>query len=400
MKEGWTYKKFTDVVWFQEGPGVRKTQYTDSGVKLLNVANLVDGKIDLTTSKRYISEEEAYGKYNHFLVDDGDFIIASSGIQVDYFEKKMGFITASQLPLCMNTSTIRFKALDKSALNMKFLMYYLKSNHFKNQLSRQITGIAQLNFGPLHLKRMFVPITDFKEQSHIVSELDLLSSIIEKKKAQLKEYDQLSQSIFYDMFGDPVTNEKGWEVKKIGEIASVKTGPFGSMLHKEDYISDGIPLVNPIHIRDFHIVADMDFTITNEKAEELSNYILQKDDVVFARRGDIGRCAVVSDKENGYLCGTGSLFVRFVVEIVSTYIMYVIRSSSFTKELISNAKGATMLNLNSSIIENSRLPLPPLHLQQQFDEKIEAIEKQKELIKQSIAESQTLLDYTMDKYFG
>ena len=68
----------TDVVWFQEGPGVRNTQYTDSGVKLLNVANLVDGKVDLTTSSRYISKEEAYGKYKHFLVDQGDFIIASS----------------------------------------------------------------------------------------------------------------------------------------------------------------------------------------------------------------------------------------------------------------------------------------------------------------------------------
>ena len=95
MKKDWTYKKLgevatakiTDLLWFQEGPGVRNTQYTTSGVKLLNVANLVDGKVDLSTSDRYISEEEAYGKYKHFLVDSGDFIIASSGIQVDYFEK-------------------------------------------------------------------------------------------------------------------------------------------------------------------------------------------------------------------------------------------------------------------------------------------------------------------------
>ena len=71
----------SDVLFFQEGPGVRNTQYTTGGVKLLNVANLVDGKVDLTTSDRYISEEEAYGKYKHFLCDVGDFIIASSGIR-------------------------------------------------------------------------------------------------------------------------------------------------------------------------------------------------------------------------------------------------------------------------------------------------------------------------------
>lgn len=129
----------TDVVWFQEGPGIRNTQYTDSGVKLLNVANLVDGKVNLATSSRYISEEEAYGKYKHFLVDQGDFIIASSGIKVDYFDKKMGFVDGTQLPLCMNTSTIRFKALDSKVLNIRYFMYYLKSFAFKKQLARQIT---------------------------------------------------------------------------------------------------------------------------------------------------------------------------------------------------------------------------------------------------------------------
>ena len=250
------------------------------------------------------------------------------------------------------------------------------------------------------LNQIKLPVPPLSEQQRIVSELDLLSGIIEKKKAQLKEYDQLAQSIFYDMFGDPVTNEKGWDVKKLGELASVKTGPFGSMLHKEDYISNAIPLVNPIHMKDFHIIADMDFTISNEKAEELEKYILQKDDVIFARRGDIGRCAVVTEKENGFLCGTGSLFVRFVVKVASTYIMYVIRSSSFTNELVSNAKGATMLNLNSSIVEELNFPLPPLSLQQSFAEKIEAIEKQKELIKQSIIETETLFNSRMDYYFN
>ena len=100
-----TEVKIPEMLFFQEGPGVRNTQYTSSGVKLLNVANLVDGKVDLSTSYRYISEDEAYGKYRHFLCDEGDFIVASSGIKVDYIDKKMGFISREMLPLCMNTST-------------------------------------------------------------------------------------------------------------------------------------------------------------------------------------------------------------------------------------------------------------------------------------------------------
>ena len=126
----------SEELFFQEGPGVRNTQYTTSGVKLLNVANLVDGKVDLSTSDRYISEDEAYGKYKHFLVDDGDFIIASSGIKVEYFDKKMGFISADQLPLCMNTSTIRFKVLHPEKLNIRYFMYYLKSNSYSQTSCR------------------------------------------------------------------------------------------------------------------------------------------------------------------------------------------------------------------------------------------------------------------------
>lgn len=93
MKKTWV--NIQDVLFFQEGPGVRNTQYTTEGVKLLNVANLVDGKVDLSTSDRYISEEEAYGKYKHFLCNEGDFVIASSGIKVEYIDKKMGFIDKS-----------------------------------------------------------------------------------------------------------------------------------------------------------------------------------------------------------------------------------------------------------------------------------------------------------------
>ena len=148
------YINISDVLWFQEGPGVRNTQYTTDGVKLLNVTNLINGNVDTTNTNRYISKEEAYGKYKHFLADEGDLVIASSGIKVEYFDKKMGFIRKEQLPLCMNTSTIRFKVTDEKRLSIRYFMYYLKSNHFKEQLGQQITGSAQLNFGQSHLKKM------------------------------------------------------------------------------------------------------------------------------------------------------------------------------------------------------------------------------------------------------
>mgnify|MGYP000306159757 CR=1 FL=1 len=203
----------TSLVWFQEGPGVRNTQYTNSGVKLLNVANLIDGHIDLSTSNRYIAEEEAYGRYRHFLCDKGDLVIASSGIKVDYFDKKMGFVRQEHLPLCMNTSTIRFKVLDNNILNIRYFMYFLKSNLFKRQLSKQITGSAQLNFGPSHLKRMFVPLINIDHQNHICGILDKVYELEYKLQTELALLNQLVKSQFI--------NDNGLNDKQIAFIRNV-----------------------------------------------------------------------------------------------------------------------------------------------------------------------------------
>ena len=208
MEKKWV--KIPDVLFFQEGPGVRNTQYTSSGVKLLNVANLVNGNVDLSTSDRYISEDEAYGKYNHFLCNEGDLIVASSGIKVEYIDKKMGFIDKSMLPLCMNTSTIRFKVLDSDTLRIRYFMYYLKSQHFKGQLFRLITGSAQLNYGPSHLKQMYMPMIDISMQDRIIEHLDKLQRIVDARQKELGTLDDLIKARFVEMFGDPVSNEKGW----------------------------------------------------------------------------------------------------------------------------------------------------------------------------------------------
>ena len=205
----WQIKKLPEVVFFQEGPGVRNNQYTQTGVKLLNVANLVEGQVVLENTNRYISEEEAYGKYNHFLVDEGDLIIASSGIKVEYFDKKMGFVKKEHLPLCMNTSTIRFKSLDNGNLNLKYFSYFLKSIYFKKQIARLITGSAQLNFGPSHLKQIDVIVPPINIQNNIVNILDKSKYLIDKRKEQIESLDELVKSKFIEIFGDPVSNPKG-----------------------------------------------------------------------------------------------------------------------------------------------------------------------------------------------
>lgn len=295
----------------------------------------------------------------------------------------------------LNDSGLSVKAGDK--LYQSYLNYNIIS--LNDDIYHLGKGAAQRNLDVKSFKKLTIAIPPQSIQLAIVTELDKINELIRLKKEQLKDFDNLAQSLFYEMFGDPVENEMGWEVKKIGDLALVKTGPFGSMLHKEDYICDGIPLVNPVHMKDFKIVPDLDFTISKEKASELENYLLKCNDVVFARRGDIGRCAIVSEAEQGFICGTGSLFVRFSKEIESISIMYIIRCDSFSKHLISKAKGATMLNINSNTIADLRIPLPPLSLQRLFAQRIEQIEREKSEVKKSIQDLETLLASRMQYWF-
>ena len=391
-KNNWTYKKLGEICTILNGFAFKSNKYVEQGIRVLRITNVQNGAIVDNDPKFYPFNEEQNIK--SYLLQENDLLISLTGNV-----GRVGLLQRELLPSALNQRVACLRIVSCNVL-LRYLFNLLNSDHFENDCIFNAAGIAQKNMSTEWLKKYIVPIPPLAEQERIVAELDLLSSIIEKKKAQLKELDQLAQSIFYDMFGDPITNEKGWEVKKLGEIAIVKTGPFGSMLHKEDYIENGIPLVNPIHMKDYAVVPDMNFTISESKATELSNYLLQENDVVFARRGDIGRCAVINDKQKGFLCGTGSLFVRFTEPIDSIFIMHIIRSHSFTTSLISVAKGATMLNINSSIVENLDIPLPPLPLQQEFADKVEAIERQKSLIQQSIDETQTLFDSRMDYWFG
>ena len=143
----WIETDLPDAFWFQEGPGVRNWQFTTSGIKLLNVANITKtGTIDLSKTDRCLSIEEVQQKYNHFLVDAGDLVIASSGISFDadgLLRTRGAFVSANHLPLCMNTSTIRFKAKEEIS-DLNFLKFWLDSLEFRQQVTRFVTGASQL----------------------------------------------------------------------------------------------------------------------------------------------------------------------------------------------------------------------------------------------------------------
>lgn len=371
-----TLVSIPEVLFFQEGPGVRNTQYTTEGVKLLNVANLVDGKVDLSTSDRYISTEEAYGKYKHFLCDSGDFVVASSGIKVNYIDKKMGFIDESMLPLCMNTSTIRFKVLDKRQINIRYFMYYLKSNHFKEQLAHQITGSAQLNYGPSHLKRMVVPLVSIDKQEDIVTKLDKVQTIIKICQKNILKFDELIKARFVEMFGDPIQNPKGWEVVKVGDIVTdVRYGTSKPAVEGGKYP----------YLRMNNLTIDGRLDLNNLKYidicdDELEKYSVRKGDILFNRTNSIelvGKTTVFNLSESMVIAGY-IIRVRLNDKILPEVFSQFMNLKVIKSIIRAMAKGAVnQANVNAKELQSIRVYIPDMVLQRKFVEMKEQVDKSK-----------------------
>jgi type I restriction enzyme, S subunit len=194
------------------------------------------------------------------------------------------------------------------------------------------------------------------------------------------------------MFGDPVTNPKKWKVINMSECAErIQIGPFGTQLHEEDYIDNGIPLINPTHMKDGKIFPNSAFSISSEKHQQLSQYHLEIDDVILGRRGEMGRCAIISENENGWLCGTGSLFIRPKHELLNSFYLFCVLSSQSIKKYLEKAsQGVTMANLNKTIVSQIPMTIPPLDLQKEFAQRVEAVEKLKAIHRASLTELQAL----------
>lgn len=255
----------------------------------------------------------------------------------------------------------------KEKLDSDFLNHYLRSETVQMSLLKRQVGSAQSVVNTGVMKSWEIPLPPLHEQKRIAAILDKADAIRRKRQQAIQLADDFLRSVFLDMFGDPVTNPKGWEVKALKDIARIQIGPFGTQLHQKDYIENGIPLINPTHIKNGHILAKNDFTISEEKHSTLSEYHLEIGDIIMGRRGEMGRCAVVTEKQAGWLCGTGSLFIRpHNTGVFSEYLNKLLSSRAIKNHLESESQGATMPNLNKTIVGNIQIPVPSDEVLQKF----------------------------------
>lgn len=374
MREGWEIKKLGEVATYVNGYAFKPEDWVDKGVPIIRIQNLNNPNTPYNCCNIEIPSK--------YIVERGDILISwSASLGVYEWRYERGYLNQHIFKV----------VFDKGNISKYYLKYAVTAK--LKDMQKQLHGATMKHIVKKDFDNTLIPVPPLSKQEKIVVELDCLSGIIEKKKQQLKELDSLAQSIFYEMFGDPVENEKGWEVKPLKEVAPNKVykGEVPSVNDKYWLLN-----LDMISLNTGDIIQKCYFDL-----EEIGNstIVFNDDNVLYSKlRPYLNK--VVVPNEIGY--ATSELIPLYPDKLAlnRVFLASLLRSSIFVEYISSKVAGAKMPRVSMGDFWTFPVILPPLSLQQQFANKIELIEKQKELIKQSIKETETLFDSRMDYYFN
>lgn len=366
MRKGSEYKSFeTCINKLPKAKQVKTSEYS-SGTKYPIISQedkLISGYYDDESYVFHIdSPVVIFGDHTRVLkYIDFDFVVGADGVKIISPQKD---------------------------LNAKFLLYYL-----------QWYKIPNLGYSRHYklLREIKIPLPPQSTQLAIVSELDKINELIRLKKEQLKDFDNLAQSLFYEMFGDPAENEKGWEVKKLGDISSIGTGSTPNRKNKDFYKNGTYPWVKSTEVCNLPIYSVEEY-ITEEALKNSNCTLYPPNTILMAMygqgktRGQIGLLKIEA-------CTNQAVAAIMPTKEVVDEIFLSQHLMLMYEHIRNMARGGNQANLNLSIVKSIQIFLPPLSLQRLFAQRIEQIEREKSEVQKSIQDLETLLASRMQYWF-
>lgn len=385
MRENWTYKKMSEVFDLQMGktPDRKTPSYFGGNNVWVSIRDLV-GK-EIGESNEHITDT-AVTTTNIRKVKKGTVIMS--------FKLTVGKCAITTKDLYTNEAIMAFNLKEGYDICPDYLYYYL-SNYNWRGANKAVMGIT-LNKATISQQKVGYP--PLSEQQAIVAELDKINELISLKKAQLSDLDALAQSIFYDMFGDPIENEKGWEVKKLGEVCDVRDGTHDSpqYLSESEYflITSKNIQGDIIDYANVNYISKEDYDSINKRS------YVDEGDIIMGMIGTIGKPIIVH-KNNLKFCVKNVALIKFPESclVKNVYVKALLDNDSYKQYLLSLNKGGTQKFVALGTLRTLKCPLPPLSLQQDFAKRVELIEQQKAQISSTIKDLETLLASRMQYWF-
>lgn len=358
VPENWVWVRLENVASWGSGgtPSRKHEEYYNGDILWIKTGELNNGWIYDTEEK---ITDEGLQKSTAKLFPPYSVLIAMYGATI-------GKVAILGVPATTNQACAC--AVCNQSLLYMYLFYYCISQ--KNVFIEKGKGGAQPNISQIILKQHPIPLPPLSEQQRIVERIEELFAKLDEAKERLQEvadsFAVRKAAILHKAFTGELIGKQVTELVPLENLVDlIKIGPFGSSLHESDYIENGIPLVNPKHIVQQRIVPQSKISISDEKAEELSSYKLKENDIVLGRRGEMGRCAPISNREENWICGTGSMIIRLKKEYDAKLYSLILGSQATVTYLENSAVGSTLKNLNEKIVR--KIPVPQFSNEEQHE---------------------------------
>lgn len=388
MKQGWEYKKLGEVCEVVSGstPKTNVPEYWGEGHYWVTPAELNDTIVYIDKTERQITDE-ALTKTKLRLLPVGTVLLSSRA--------PIGKVAITKTEMYCNQG---FKnCICSDSIYNKYLFYFLRlKKEYLNSLGR---GATFKEISKSIVESITIPLPPKSAQLAIVSELDKINELIRLKKEQLKDYDNLAQSIFYEMFGDPVENEKGWEVKKMKDVCTHIVDCPHSTPKKADTTTN-YPCIRTSELKGGTISwSTMQYLEKDEYEKRIARLKPETGDIIFGREGTIGDAVILPSGYN-FSLGQRTMLIRTDNEMIINTFMHRTLMSEWIKHQIEYVNvSSTVAHVNIKDFKLFDVPLPPLSLQHLFAQRIEQIERQKSAVQQSITDLETLLASRMQYWF-
>lgn len=356
VPENWVWVRFGVIAEIVTGgtPSKKHPEYYGGNFPFYKPSDLDQGRLTYDASE-YLSEEGK--KVSRIIPKNSTAVCCIGSIG------KCGYL------MCEGTTNQQINsAIPK--INSLCLYYYLCTENFVQNLLSMASATTIAIVNKSKMESCAFPLPPLSEQQRIVERIEELFTKLDEAKERLQEVAESfavrKAAILHKAFTGELIGKQVTELVPLENLVDlIKIGPFGSSLHESDYIENGIPLVNPKHIVQQRIVPQSKISISDEKAEELSSYKLKENDIVLGRRGEMGRCAPISNREENWICGTGSMIIRLKKEYDAKLYSLILGSQATVTYLENSAVGSTLKNLNEKIVR--KIPVPQFSSEEQHE---------------------------------
>jgi type I restriction enzyme S subunit len=386
MNNKWTYKTFGEVGTFLRGKSIQKADFVEKGLPCIHYGQ-IHTKFGISIDK-HLSEIPLEVYHKSIIASPGDLIIAITSEDLEGSCKSTAWLGDYDIAVSAHA------AVYKHNLNPKFIAYYLRSNSFFTEKEKYARGFKVMEIKPTDIARIPIPVPSNDIQQTVVAELDNINELISLKKSQLNDFADLEQSIFHDMFGDLIVNDKGWEIRKLGDIAHIGDGLHGTPKYDE---AGKCYFINGNNLDNGSIIITKDTKKVNEQEKEKYKIDFSKNTIFISINGSIGKVAFYNNEN--IILGKSACYIILNEYINKRYIYNVLKNRYFLDYVSNEYTGTTIKNVSLKSMRNLPVPLPPVSLQESFANCIMSLEQQRKNINASINNLETLLASRMQYWF-